>query len=150
MIKVMFVCLGNICRSPMAQFVLQDIVKKRGLENEFLIASSATSREEVGNCVHYGTKKKLAEYGISCDGKTAVVLTKEDYAKYDYILAMETHNVTNIIKIIGKDTDNKVFRLLDFSSNPRDIADPWYTGDFDVTYDDILEGCEAFLNKIFN
>lgn len=149
MIKVLFVCLGNICRSPMAEFVLRDLVKAKNIDNNFLIESTGTSNEELGNPVHYGTRNKLAKLGISTAGKFARQLKKEDYEKYDYILAMETSNIRNIYRILGNDKDNKIFRLLDFSSNPRDIADPWYTGDFDVTYDDILEGCIAFLDKIY-
>lgn len=148
MIKVLFVCLGNICRSPMAEFVLKDLVKKKNIDNNFLIESAGTSNEEVGNPVHYGTRNKLAEVGISTAGKFARQLKKEDYEKYDYILAMETSNVRSIYRILGDDKNNKVFRLLDFSSNPRDIADPWYTGNFDVTYDDILEGCITFLDRM--
>lgn len=148
MIKVLFVCLGNICRSPMAEFILKDLVKKNNIDNNFLIESAGTSNEELGNPVHYGTRNKLAEVGISTAGKFARQLRTEDYENYDYILAMETSNIRNIYRILGDDKDNKIFRLLDFSSNPRDIADPWYTGNFDVTYDDILEGCIAFLDKI--
>lgn len=148
MIRVLFVCLGNICRSPMAEFVLKDMVKRRGLEDKFWIESAATSSEEVGNPVHYGTRKKLASVGISVDGKYSRQLVKADYEKYDYILGMEEYNVKRILGIVGNDSDGKVCRLLDFSANPRNIADPWYTGDFDVTYDDIVEGCEAFLESL--
>ena len=148
MIRVLFVCLGNICRSPMAEFLLKDIVKKRKIEDKFLIESAGTSNEEQGNPVHYGTRKKLSELGISVEGKYARQLKKNDYQEYDYILAMETSNLKNIYRILGEDKANKVYRLLDFSENPRDIADPWYTGDFDVTYNDILEGIEAFLDYI--
>lgn len=148
MIKVLFVCLGNICRSPMAEFVLKDMVSKRGLQDNFLIESAATSNEEVGNPVHHGTRKKLASVGISVDGKYLRQLKKEDYEKYDYILGMEEYNIKNILKIVGEDREGKVCRLLDFSDNPRDIADPWYTHNFDVTYDDIVEGCEAFLQRL--
>lgn len=148
MIRVLFVCLGNICRSPMAEFVLKDMVRKRGMQDKFLIESAGTSSEEVGNSVHYGTRNKLASVGISVDGKFARQLKKDDYVKYDYILGMEKYNVKKILEIVGKDNENKVCRLLDFSDNPRDIADPWYTHNFDVTYDDILEGCEAFLESL--
>lgn len=141
----MFVCHGNICRSPMAEFVLKDLVKKKGIEDYFAIASSATSTEEIGNPVHKGTKNKLKEYGISTEGKRAIQLDIKDYQKYDYIIAMDHRNVTNIHRIIGQDPTGKVSRLLDFTKNPRDIADPWYTGDFDQTYDDIYEGCQALL-----
>lgn len=146
----MFVCHGNICRSPMAEFVLKDMVEKRGLKDQFLIASSATSTEEIGNPVHHGTRNKLKEYGISTAGKTAVQLRKKDYASYDYILGMDQRNVVNMLRIIGHDNENKVKRLLDYTDQPRDIADPWYTGDFDKTYADVVEGCEALLNEIFN
>ena len=148
MIKILFVCHGNICRSPMAEFVMKDLVKKQGLEDEFYIASAATSTEEIGNSVHYGTKKKLEEFGISTEGKTAIRLTKTDYEKYDFILGMESYNLVNIKRIIGNDDAHKVYRLLDFSNVPRDIADPWYTGDFDSTYKDVYEGCQALLKYL--
>lgn len=148
MIKVMFVCLGNICRSPMAEFILKDLVRKKGLENEFYIESRATSSEELGNDVHYGTVRKLNSLGIPVEHREARKIIKEDYSKYDYIIGMEERNIQNILRIVGEDKDNKISRLLDFSNNPRDIADPWYTGNFDKTYDDILEGCEAFLEHL--
>lgn len=148
MIKVMFVCLGNICRSPMAEFVLKDLVKKMGIDDKFYIESSATSSEEIGNDVHYGTVKKLNSVGVQVEHRAAKKICKEDYNKFDYILGMEERNIKNILKIIGQDKENKVYRLLDFSNNPRDISDPWYTGNFDKTYEDILEGCNAFLGKI--
>lgn len=148
MIKIMFVCHGNICRSPMAEFVFRNMVKAEKYLDKFHIASSATSREEIGNGVHPGTKRKLREVGISCDGKTAVQLTKKNYETYDYILCMESYNIKNSLRIIGEDKEKKIYRLLDFSSNPRDIADPWYTGNFDETYADIVEGCSALLNYI--
>lgn len=150
MIKVMFVCLGNICRSPMAEFVLKDLVKKKNLENKFLIKSSATSYEEIGNDVHYGTVRKLNSVGVLVEKREATRLQKSDYDKYDYIIGMEEINIKNILRIVGQDQENKVCKLLDFTSNPRDIADPWYTGNFDKTYDDILEGCKAFLDKVLN
>lgn len=150
MIKVLFVCLGNICRSPMAEFLLKDMVKKKNLDNIFLIESAGTSNEEEGNTVHYGTRKKLSEIGISTDGKYARKLIKTDYEKYDYILAMEERNVRDSIRIFGGDKENKVQRLLDYSKNPRDIADPWYTGNFDETYNDIKEGLEDFLKYLKN
>ena len=148
MIKIMFVCHGNICRSPMAEYVLKDMVKKIGLEDQFYIASSATSTEEIGNPVHRGTRKKLAEYGISPDGKYAVQFRKLDYEDYDYIVAMDSNNLRNLMRIIGSDKDIKVSRLLDFTDRPGDIADPWYTGNFDDTYEDVKEGCEALLDHI--
>lgn len=150
MIKVMFVCLGNICRSPMAEFVLKDLVRKNGLEDKIYIESSATSSEELGNDVHYGTVRKLNSVGIPVEHRASKLITKQDYNKFDYILGMEEANIRNILRIVGQDNDNKVYRLLDFSDNPRDIADPWYTGNFDKTYDDILEGCQAFLEKVIS
>ena len=140
MIKVMFICYGNICRSPMAEFLLRDMVEKRGLGDKFYIASAATSAEEIGNGVHWGTRQKLAERGISPDGKRAVQLKRSDADKYDYFIGMDLQNIRAITRILGSGYENKIFRLLDFSDKPRDIADPWYTHNFDVTYDDIIEG----------
>lgn len=146
--KIMFVCHGNICRSPMAEFLLKDMVEKKGRKNDFLICSAATSTEEIGNPVHHGTRRKLAEYGISCAGKTAVQLTKSDYGKYDYIIAMDEMNIRNIMRIIGSDPDKKVRLLLEFAGEHRSISDPWYTGNFDATYDDVLKGCKGLLAAI--
>ncbi|WP_394524718.1 low molecular weight protein-tyrosine-phosphatase [Lacrimispora sp. JR3] len=147
-IGILMVCHGNICRSPMAEFVLKDLIEKRHLSQQFYVASAATSSEEIGNPVHPGTRKRLKEAGISSEGKYAVQLSKNDYDKYDYFIGMEQRNITNMMRILGGDPKGKVRRLLDFGANPRDIADPWYTGDFDKTYNDILEGCEALLNHI--
>lgn len=148
MIRIMFVCLGNICRSPMAEFILKDLVKKQNLESEFYISSSATSSEEIGNGVHYGTIRKLNQEKIPVEDRVAKKLKKEDYDKYDYIIGMEKSNIINILRIIGNDKNQKVYRLLDFTNNPRDIADPWYTGNFDKAYEEILEGCKALIKKI--
>ena len=148
MIKVLFVCLGNICRSPMAEFIFKDMVKKNGIEKQFYIASSATSYEEIGNDMYYYAKEKLDEMEIPYKKRKATRIEKEDYKKYDYIIGMEERNIQNIIRIVGQDKENKICRLLDFSKKPRDIADPWYTGNFTVTYNDIVEGCTAFLNYL--
>ena len=150
MIKVLFVCLGNICRSPMAEFIFKDMVKKCGLEKDFFIDSAATSFEEVGNVLYYGAQDKLDEKGIPYTNHKARRITEEDYKRFDYIIGMEERNISNIKRIVGKDVDNKVFRLLDFSNNPRDISDPWYTGNFEVAYNDIVEGLESFLEFIKN
>lgn len=150
MIKILFVCLGNICRSPMAEYVFKDLVDKENLSDDFYTDSAATSSEEEGNGMHYGTRKKLIEKNINFDNHIARKIKKEDYDKYDFIIGMEESNIRNIKKIIGIDTKNKVYRLLDFSKKPRDIADPWYTGNFDITYDDIYEGCNSLLSYIKN
>lgn len=148
MIKVLFVCLGNICRSPMAEFVLKDMVNKRGLSDMFYIDSAATSTEAIGEGIYYGTRNILKQKGIPFSEHISRQMSKEDYNKFDYILGMEEKNIRNILRIIGEDRENKVFRLLDFSDNPRNIADPWYTGDFDLTYYDVVEGCNKFLEYI--
>lgn len=148
MIKVMFVCHGNICRSPMAEFVLKDLVSKKGLADLFFIESRATSTEEIGNPVHYGTRQKLSQFGISVAGKTAIQLTKSDYDKYDMLICMDSVNVRNTLRIIGNDKAGKVTKLLSFAGESGDIADPWYTGNFDVTYDDVLRGCNGLLSYL--
>ena len=148
MIRVLFICHGNICRSPMAEFILKDMVKKKGMEDSFLIASCATSREEIGNSLHPGARAKLDEMGIPHKKRAAVQLTKEDYEKYDLILGMDRANISNILRIIGSDPQEKVHRLLDFTELPRDIADPWYTGDFEITYAEIKAGCAALLKHL--
>lgn len=145
MIKVLFICHGNICRSPMSEYLFRDMVQKRGLSGRFRIASAATSREEIGNGVYPPAKRKLASLGISCEGHHARQVTKADYDAYDYLLVAERYNIPNLMRQIKDDPDRKVYRLLDFSARPRDIADPWYTGDFDAAYGDIMEGLEAFL-----
>ena len=141
MIKILFVCHGNICRSPMAEFILKDMVKERGMAEQFYIASAATSTEEiyggVGNPVYPPAKAELAKHGIGCEGKRAVQLKKSDYEKYDYLLGMDSYNIRNMLKILGGDRDKKVKRLLDYTDEPRDISDPWYSGKFDITYQDI-------------
>ena len=148
MIKILFVCLGNICRSPMAEFVFKDMVNKKGLSNEFYIESAATSGYTIGEGIYYGTRDILKEQGIPFKERKARQMTKEDYKKFDYILGMENKNIINILRIVGEDKENKVHRLLDFSDSPRDISDPWYTGDFDITYYDVEDGCSKFLEYI--
>lgn len=146
--RIVFICLGNICRSPMAEFVLKDMVKKRGIAEDFFIESRATSTEEIGNPVHRGTQRKLAQFGISTAGKTAVQLRKSDYEKYDYLICMDSSNVRNTLRIIGSDKESKVSKLLSFAGSDGDIADPWYTGNFDDTYDDVLRGCGGLLKEL--
>lgn len=148
MYRIMFVCHGNICRSPMAEFVFKDIVVRHGKEKDFLIESSATSNEEIGNPVHYGTVRKLSQYGISCAGKYATRLREEDYSKYDLFIGMDSYNIFNMLKIFGGDPDGKIHLMLEYVGLNRDVADPWYTGDFYKTYDDIKAGCEALFNSL--
>lgn len=127
------------------EFVFRDMVNRAGLAEHFHIASAATSTEEIGNPVHHGTRRKLAEFGISTEGKHAVQLQRKDYEKYDYLIGMDQMNIKNMLRIVGKDPEKKIFLLLEFTKEPRSIADPWYSGNFDLTYDDVMEGCEAFL-----
>ncbi|HIY21707.1 MAG TPA: low molecular weight phosphotyrosine protein phosphatase [Candidatus Flavonifractor merdigallinarum] len=145
MTNVLFVCHGNICRSPMAEFVMKDLVARAGVADDFFIASAATSTEEIGNPVYPPARRELARHGIDCAGKRAVQLRKGDYAKYDYLLGADSRNITNMLRIVGRDPAHKICRLLDFTDHPRDIADPWYTGDFQRTWDDVVEGCTALL-----
>jgi len=147
-IKVLFICHGNICRSPMAEFVLKDMVQKKGLAENFHIESAATSTEELGNPVHPGTVKILNTKGISCHGKRAKQITIDDYEDYDYLIGMDRHNMVNMKRILGEDTEGKMHLLLDFTSRKGDIADPWYTGNFEITHRDVLEGCEGFLSYV--
>ena len=148
MLKVLFVCHGNICRSPMAEFVLKDMVKKSGIADQFYIASAATSTEEIGNPVHYGTRERLAREGISVAGKTAVQLRKSDYARYDFLIGMDQWNIRNMLRMLGGDPEKKIYKMLDFAGEDRDVADPWYTGDFEATYQDIKAGCRGLLEQI--
>ena len=149
MIKVLFICHGNICRSPMAEFVMKHLVRQAGKENEFYIASAAVSREEIGSDTHHGTRKKLREMGIPFSPRAAVQVTPADYDRYDYILLMDASNMRNIKRIIPNDPQNKIKLLLEYANRSgEDIADPWYTGNFDKTYDDVLAGCTGLLKTI--
>ena len=148
MTKILFICLGNICRSPMAEFVMKDLVKKTGLASQFHIESAATSREEIGNPIYPPAKRKLKKMGVPFGDHRAVQMTRADYDRYDLLLAADSANVRNMTRIAGGDPDHKIRRLLDDCPRPRDIADPWYTGNFDVTYDDIVEGSEALLDRL--
>ena len=143
----MFVCHGNICRSPMAVFVLLDMLKKRGLTDKITAQSSATSTEEIGNDIHRGTRQILDKYGISYHRREAVQLTRADYSKYDLFVGMDSYNIRNMHRIFGSDPDSKIVRLLDLTNRPGDVADPWYTDDFEATYRDVTEGCEALIHK---
>ena len=148
MVKILFVCHGNICRSPMAEFVMKDLVKKAGLERDFEIASAATSTEEIGNPVYPPARRKLAEHGISCAGKTARQLKKSDYARYDYLVGMDSANLRNMQRICGGDPEGKLSLLLDWTARPGSVADPWYTGDFEATWQDVSEGCQGLMTAV--
>lgn len=152
MTNVLFVCWGNICRSPMSEFIFKDMVKKAGLEDKFHIESRATHTDEIwdgkGNPVYPPAKRKLVEHGISCEGKRAQLLTKEDYLNFDYIIGMDELNRKWMPIRLGGDPDNKISLLMDYTDNPRSVADPWYTGDFETTYRDIVVGCEGLLRKL--
>ena len=143
--KILFVCHGNICRSPMAEFVMKDLVKKAGYEEDFYIESAATSTEEIGNEVYPPAKRKLAEHGIGCKGKTARQMTRKDYERFDLLIGMDTWNIRNMTRICGGDPEGKIQMLLDFTNRPGDVADPWYTGNFEATWRDVLEGCTCLL-----
>ena len=148
MIKVLFVCHGNICRSPMAEFVMKDMVRKAGLENQFHIASAATSGEELGNPVYPPARRKLAEHGIDCSGKTARRLRKSDYTQYDLLIGMDQANLRNMHRMCGGDPEGKLHLLLDFTNRPGNVADPWYTGDFEATWRDVEQGCQGLLQEL--
>lgn len=138
-------CHGNICRSPMAEFVMKDLVAKAGRTDEFVIESAATSTEEIGNNVYPPARRKLAEHGIGCQGKTARQMTRSDYGRYDLLIGMDSYNIRNMRNIAGGDPEGKIRMLMDYTNRPGDVADPWYTGDFEATWRDVLEGCEALL-----
>lgn len=145
MIRVMFVCLGNICRSPMAEFVFKDMIEKRGISDKFFVASAATSDEAVGCTMYPKAQRLMDSLGIATTDRRSVQLARDDFDKYDYIMGMENTNIRDIRKIFGCGNSTKVKRLLEFTADPHDIADPWYTQDFETTYKEICEGCEGFL-----
>lgn len=147
MIKILFVCRGNICRSPMAEFIMKDLVEKAGRE-EFEIASCATSTEELGKPIYPPAKRLLENHGISCEGKRARQMTGKDYDYYDYIIAMDEYNLRNMARFVGNYKDNKVSLLMDYTDRPGDVADPWFMGDFDTTWNDIVAGCKGLLERL--
>ena len=144
----MFVCHGNICRSPMAEFVFKKMVADRGLSSEYIIASSATSTEEIGNDIHPGTRRTLQKYGVPFTRREAVQITRSDYGKYDLFIGMDSANIRNLGRIFGADPENKIKKLLDFTSRGGDVADPWYTGNFEETWRDVNEGCDGLLEEL--
>ena len=148
MIKILFICHGNICRSTMAQSVMQYLVERRGLSHSFQIDSAATSREEIGNPVHPGTVRQLQKENIPVIPHRAVQMKASDYEEYDYLIGMDSANIRNMLRIFGGDPEGKVAKLLSYAGSERDISDPWYTGDFGTAYDDVLEGCTAFLEYL--
>lgn len=150
MTRILFVCHGNICRSPMAEFVMKDLVQKAGREEEFYIESAATSTEEIGNSVYPPARRKLAEHGINCKGKTARQIRPADYERFDLIVGMDEWNIRNMHRMLGGDPEGKIYKLMDFTKRPGDVADPWYTDDFEATWRDVLEGCSAILADCTN
>ncbi|MGE4353283.1 MAG: low molecular weight protein-tyrosine-phosphatase [Oscillospiraceae bacterium] len=150
MTRILFICHGNICRSPMAEFVLKAIAAEHGLADALYIASAATSAEELGNPVHPGARKKLREHGIGCSGKTARRVTRDDYDNFDLLIGMDEPNIRDTVRIMGGDPDGKIHLLLEYCGSRCGIADPWYTGNFDATWDDIREGCSALFDYLYN
>ena len=148
MIKILFMCHGNICRSPMAEFVFRDMVQKQGLSDQIQVASAALQPDAIGCPPHRGTQQKLARAGISTEGKLAVLARRQDYDRYDYLIGMDAENWADMHRLFGSDPAGKLHLLLDFTDHPRDVADPWYTHDFDATWRDVNEGCEALLTHL--
>ena len=147
-IKILFVCHGNICRSPMAEFVMKDLVAKNFRRNDFLIASAATSTEELGNPVYPPARRIMAQHGLDCHGKYARQITAADYSNYDYLIGMDNRNIANMKRFFGDDPENKISLLLNWAGIDREVADPWYSGDFEATWDDITTGCSAILKQM--
>ncbi len=154
MFKIMFVCHGNICRSPMAEFIFKQLIEKKGVSGKYFVTSSATSREEIwngiGNPVYPPAKAELRAHGISCEGKRAVQITAEDYHDYDLLVVMDSNNMRNALRIVGNDSEGKIKKLMSFAGQDRDVSDPWYSGDFTTCYRDILLGCTALLETLEN
>ena len=146
--KILFVCHGNICRSPMAEFVMKDLAEKAGLAAQFHIESAATSREELGNPIYPPARRKLAEHGIACGGHAARQLTQSDYKEFNLLIGMDNANLRNMQRICDGDPDGRIHLLLDYTRHPRDVADPWYTGDFEATWQDVLAGCQGLLKEL--
>lgn len=150
MIKILFICHGNICRSPMAEFIMKDLVKKAGRTDDFFIASAATSTEEIGNPVYPPAKRCLSAHGVSCPGRAARQMTRRDYAEFDLLIGMDSANLRNMLRIAGGDPDGKISLLLDHTGHPGSVADPWYTGDFEATWRDVYSGCSALLQSLLD
>lgn len=148
MTRILFVCLGNICRSPMAEYVMRDLVRQAGLEDKIQVASAATSREELGNPVYPPTRRKLAEHGIACEGHSARQMTAADYDRFDLLIGMDQNNLRNMNRICGGDPQHKLRMLMDYTDRPGEVADPWYTGDFERTWQDVLAGCQGLLAQL--
>ena len=148
MIKILFICHGNICRSTMAEYVMKHLVREAGVEGEFCIDSAATSTEEIGNGIHHGTRRKLAQVGIPCGDHRARQVTWRDYEAFDYIIGMDNANIRNLRRMLKNDPEGKISMMLDYTARPGEVADPWYTGDFEATYRDVLEGCQGLLKKL--
>lgn len=148
MTRILFVCLGNICRSPMAEYVMRDLVRRAGLEEQIQVASAATSREELGNPVYPPARRKLAEHGITCQGHAARQMTAADYDQFDLLIGMDQNNLRNMNHICGGDPNHKLHLLMDYTDRPGEVADPWYTGDFERTWQDVLAGCQGLLAQL--
>ena len=146
--KILFVCHGNICRSPMAEFIFKKIAEQRGVFDKFEVASRATSAEELGNPVYPPARRELLRHGISADGKCAIQLTRSDYGRYDLLIGMDSANIRNMHRLFGADPEGKIKKLMDYTARPGDVEDPWYSGKFDITYRDIYDGCEALISAL--